>query len=138
MNRHASALPNDTARRLVGLPFVVRNLWRFKLADGTSVVAANLSRQINQEATPLQEHTFLIAERRSNDSTLAAAYHERSYGAEETIESLDVLAAVALGTARQPALIVSRDFGDTNAFRILERMGPGRWRAAWSSPKRHC
>ena len=138
MNRLASALPNDSAGRFVGLPFVVHNLWRFKLVDGTVVVAANLTRQINQEATPLQEHTFLVAEHRPNDTTLTTAYYERSSGDEETIESADILAAVALGAPRQPALIVSRDFGDTIAFRILERVGPGRWRAGWSSPKRHC
>ncbi|HEX4684378.1 MAG TPA: hypothetical protein VH277_16790 [Gemmatimonadaceae bacterium] len=138
MNRLASPLPNDPAGRFAGLPFVVRGLWRFKLAGGTEVVAANLARQINQEATPLQEHTFLIAEHPANDTTLATAYFERSYGDEETIETHDVLAAVTLGASRQPALIVARDFGDENAFRIIERVGSGRWRAGWSSPRRHC
>jgi hypothetical protein len=137
MNRLASALPNDPAGRFAGLPFVVRNLWRFKLG-GTEVIAANLTRQINQEATPLQEHTFLIAEHSASDTTFATAYFERSSGDEETIETHDVLAAVTLGASRKPALIVARDFGDENAFRIIERTGPGRWRAGWSSPRRHC
>jgi hypothetical protein len=138
MNRLASALPNDPAGRFAGLPFVVRNIWRFRLGDHTEVVAANLTRQINQEATPLQEHTFLIAEHGARDSTFATAYFERSYGAEETIETLELLAAITLGASRQPALVVARDFGDENAFRIIERAGPGRWRAGWSSPRRHC
>jgi hypothetical protein len=138
VTRLASALPNDTAGRFVGLPFVVRNLWRFPLTGGRIVVIATLSRQINQEATPLQEHTFLIAERPANDTTLTTAYTERSYGAEETIESSEVLAAAMIGSGRTPALILSRDYGDATAYGLIERGDDGRWRPRWRSARRHC
>src|SRR6478752_8500697 len=87
LNRLASALPNDSSGRFSGLPFVVRSITRFAIPDGRQVVVGTLSRQLNQEATPLQERTFLIAEQPRGDSTIAAAYGERAYGDEETIES---------------------------------------------------
>ena len=95
-------------------------------------------RQINQEATPLQERTLLVAERPANDTTLTTAYWERSYGDEETIESRDVLAAVLIGAARTPALIISHDFGDATAYGFIERVDEGRWRSRWLSGRRQC
>lgn len=138
MNRLASGLANDSAGRFVGLPFVVRTIWRFNLTDGTQVVAANLWRQINQEATPLQEHTFLLAERSPSDTTYSTAYSERSHGDEETIATHDVLAAALLGANKRPALVVARDYGDAASYIMIERIGPAKWRAGWSSPRRHC
>src|SRR4051812_10235812 len=99
LTRLASVLPNDSAGRFTGLPFVVRSVWRFGNASGPQFVAGTLVRQINQEATPLQERTLVVAERSRTDSTLTMAYSERSYGEEETIESREVLAAVSLGTS---------------------------------------
>jgi hypothetical protein len=140
VTRLASALPNDSAGRFSGLPFVVRTMWRFVIPGDVQIVVATLARQINQEATPLQEHTLLIAERRlkGNDTTFSKAYSERSYGAEETIESPEVLAAAQLGGNRNAALILSRDYGDVTAYGLLERGDDGRWRARWTSARRHC
>jgi hypothetical protein len=139
VTRLASTLPNDSAGRFTGLPFVVHTLWRFRL-PGRVVVAGTLERQINQEATPLEERTFVIAERDSaaDDSTFAMTYSDRSYGAEETIESRDALAAVTIGPARAPSVVLSLDFGDAVAYRILQRGGDGRWHARWSSGRWHC
>jgi hypothetical protein len=136
--RLASALPNDSAGRFSGLPFVVRSIWRFAVPQGPQIVAATLVRQINQEATPLQERTFLISERSPSDSTLVTAYSERSYGDEETIETRDVLAAVLLGTNQNATIVLSRDFGDATAYALIERGDNGRWRIRWSSPRRRC
>ncbi len=138
VTRLASAMPNDSAGRFAGLPFVVRALWRFNLLNGPQVVAASLARQINQEATPLQERTLLIAERRLTDSTLVTAYSERSYGTEESVQNQDVLAAALLGASHTPAIVISRDFGDSMAYGLIERGADGRWRARWSSARRYC
>jgi hypothetical protein len=140
VTRLASALPNDSAGRFNGLPFVVRTMWRFALPSDVQVLVATLTRQINQEATPLQEHTLLIAERhvKGNDTTFSKAYSERSYGPEETIESPEVLAAAQLGGNRNAAIILSRDYGDVTAYGLLERGDDGRWRARWTSARRHC
>ena len=136
--RLASALPNDSAGRFSGLPFAVRSIWRFALSEGRQVVVATLTRQINQEATPLQERTLLVAERSTSDSTMTTAYSERSYGDEETIETRDVLAAVLLGTTRNAAIVLSRDFGVETAYGLIERGDDGRWRSRWASPRRRC
>ncbi len=138
--RLASALPNDPAGRFAGLPFVVSALWRFDTPDGSQVLIANTTRQINQEATPLQERTLLIAERKpgGSDSSFATTYSERSYGDEETIESHDLVAVVLLGENRTPTLVVSRDFGDSASYGIVERGADGMWHARWTSARRHC
>lgn len=138
VTRLASALPNDSAGRFSGLPFVVRSVWRFSTPQGPQIVAATLSRQINQEATPLQERTFILAERSPSDSTLSTAYSERSYGDEETVESRDLLAAILLGSSRNPAIVLSHDFGDSTAYAVVERGDDNRWRARWKSPRRRC
>jgi hypothetical protein len=136
--RLASALPNDSAGRFTGLPFVVRSLWRFAVPGGAVVVVASLARQINQEATPLQERTLLIAEQAQNDTAFATAYSQRAYGDEDTIESQDVLAAALLGAQRTPAIVLARDFGDSIAYALLERNASGDWATRWVSARRHC
>ncbi|MEP6491626.1 MAG: hypothetical protein ABJF01_03030 [bacterium] len=136
--RLASALPNDSAGRFAGLPFVVHGLWRFTIPSGPQVVIATLVRQINQEATPLQERTLLFAERVASDTTLSTVYSERSSGDEETIETRDILAAALLGATKTPAVVLSRDFGDSIAYALIERGADGRWRARWTSARRRC
>jgi hypothetical protein len=138
MNRLASALPNDSAGRFAGLPFVVRSLWRFTIPSGPVVAVGTVVRQINQEATPLQEHTLLVVERPPGDSTFSTAYSERSYGAEETIESRELLAGALIGAARTPALFVIRDYGDATAYGLIERGPDARWHRRWTSTRRHC
>ena len=138
LNRLASALPNDSSGRFSGLPFVVRSISRFVVPDGPDVIVGTLSRQLNQEATPLQERTFIIAEQAHADSTIVAAFGERSYGDEETIESRELLAALLIGEGHTPAIVVSRDFGNDIAYALFERVGNAKWRNQWSSPRRHC
>ena len=138
VTRLASSLPNDSAGRFIGLPFVVRTIWRFQIPDGPTVVVATLTRQINQEATPLQEHTLLVAEKAANDTSMTMGYSERSYGAEETIESSDLLAAALIGSSRTPALILSRDYGDATAYALVERSDNGQWKPRWRSARRRC
>lgn len=138
LNRMASGLPNDSAGRFSGLPFVVRNIWRFTLPGGPQVLAGTLVRQINQEATPLQERTFVLGERAPGDSNFVLTYSERSIGDEETVESTELLAAVVLGDSHRGAIIVSRDFGNATAFGLIERGDDRRWHSRWSSSRRHC
>lgn len=138
--RLASTLPSVNSDRLAGLPFTVTTLWRFPAAPGVEGIAANLVRRVNQEARPLEEHTLLIAERDSSrrDERFGLAYHDRTQGAEETVESRDVLAAMRATTDAQPMLIIARDFGDGSAYAIVERDPSGRWRDRWHSARGHC
>lgn len=138
MNRLASALPNDSAGRFAGLPFMVSAMWRFTIPDGPLVVIATLQRQLNQEATPLEEHTLLVTERAPNDTTVTTAYSERIYGDEETIETSDMLASALIGSAKTPAIVLARDYGDATSYALLERVSAGRWQLRWVSSRRHC
>ena len=138
--RLASAMPNDSAGRFTGLPFTVRALWRFTVPGGGQAFIATLVRQISQEATPLQERTFLIAERDlpTTDSAFSNAYNDRSYGNEESIETREVLAVIQLGGARRPSVVIARDFGDSMSYGLIARGEAGHWRARWMSERRHC
>jgi hypothetical protein len=138
--RLASTLPSGGGDRLVGLPFTVTSLWRFRAAAGVEGVAANLVRRVNQEARPLEERTLLIAERDSTrrDERFTLAYYDRSQGAEETVESRDVLAIARTSPSAQPMLVMARDFGDGMAYAIVERDPAGRWREKWRSARGHC
>jgi hypothetical protein len=139
--RAASALPDDTAAAFRGLPFAVRDAHQFTLPAGDTVLAAEVVRRLNQEASPQEEHLLIVLER----DTLAApgggpppfvvAYSERTSGPEDDVESSEMLAAVVLGRAprQHPAIIISRDYGDGSSYTLLERMAPRRWRARWNS-----
>jgi hypothetical protein len=133
----ASELPDDAAGRFTDLPFVVRSIWRFMAPTGERVLAATLERQINQEATPLQERTLLIAER-APDDVFVTRYYNRVSGEEETIESTDVVAAMLLGSSRTPSLVLLHDYGDATAYGLVARGENGGWSARWVSTRRHC
>ena len=49
-----------------------------------------------------------------------------------------MLAAILLGGSRNPAIVLSQDFGNETAYAIVERGDDGRWRARWKSPRRRC
>src|SRR5258708_37464819 len=113
-------MPSVGKSRFTGLPFAVVQLWRARLPDGSTVMAATLRRQINQEDSPLEERTFIIAE---SDSTApdgyAKVYSEQSSGEEETVESRELLAAVTFPPAAAIDLVVSHDFGDETSYSII-------------------
>lgn len=135
--RLASTLPNDTAEGFHGLPFAVRGVRRFQVDSGTDAFVADVVRRINQEANPREEHILLVAERQDGGEWVAA-YSERSSGKEETIEVRDVLAALALGANRQPAIVIARDHADGFTYSLVTRSGPRSWRLAWSSAYTGC
>ena len=138
--RLASTLPNSGGDRLVGLPFSVTSLWRFRAAPGVEGVAANLVRRVNQEARPFEERTLIVAERDSSrrDDRFTLAYYDRAQGNEETVESREVLAVARMSPNTQPMIVVARDFGDGLAYAIVERDPSGRWREKWRSGRGRC
>jgi hypothetical protein len=139
--RAASALPDDTAAAFRGLPFAVRDAHQFMLPSGDTVLAAEVVRRLNQEASPQEEHLLIVLER----DTLAGpggappsyvvAYSERTSGPEDDVESSEMLAAVDLGRPprQHPAIVIGRDYGDGSSYTLLERVAPRRWRARWNS-----
>lgn len=140
VSRLASTVPNDTAMAFRGIPYFVRQARRFRINPGTDVVIANITRRINQEANPREEQLLVIGERAAGqpEGRYELRYHERVSGAEEAIESSDVLAAVALASGDTPAVVLIRDYGDGSAYALLVREATGPWRLAWSSAYAGC
>lgn len=138
--RVASTLPQDSTSMFRGLPFVVRNARLFSPVPGVQAVVATVTRRVSQEANQRTEQLFLIAERAADRprSVYVLAYSERVEGDEETMELIDVLAAVRLGQSDQPTIVIGRDYGDGNSFALIERTSAGRWRVQWSSAYSGC
>ncbi|MBX6330282.1 MAG: hypothetical protein IRY91_00395 [Gemmatimonadaceae bacterium] len=140
ITRLASALPDDTSRTFRGIPFVVRAAYRFAAAPRVQAIAADVVRKLNQEATPLEQHTLIVAERDAANpqAPYHAVYHERTAGSEESIETSDVLAGIQYPTPGHMALVLVREGIDATAYALLERGASGRWRVRWTSVHTGC
>jgi hypothetical protein len=90
------------------------------------------------EANPLEEHTLLIAERDSATAPLRVVHFDRRAGTEESVEAVELLAAVRLGPDAHPALVLVHVGYETTAYTLLERLGPARWRTRWRSVTTGC
>lgn len=132
--RLASAIPNDTGRAFVGLPFAVRRLRRFDV-DSSRIVVADLVRTINSEADPRAEHTLLVVERDLRDGTRrwTAVWHDRASGPEETVQTTNLLGALRVRRTGAVLLVLAREFADGARFSFIEREAPLRWRERWRS-----
>lgn len=136
--RIASALPGDTSAVFRGLPFVVNKAWRTRTANGQTLLAAVVIRNVNQEANPRQERILLIAERDSSPAArFTPRYTERKVGLEETLETTDPISIVLLGADRHPTVIVARDAGNGLSYALVERVA-GQWQRRWASAYAGC
>jgi hypothetical protein len=128
--RLASALPMQKNSRFTGLPFAVLDAFRFVSAD-REFVAAQLVRRLNQEASPLEERTFIIAERSATpkNQPYSVSYSQRSEGVEDAAEHYEILAATRVQQAT--LLLLSRDQVSKTTYDLLERADAG-WRVRWS------
>jgi hypothetical protein len=139
ITRLVSTAPNDTARTFRGIPFSVRTAYRFAPVPGVEAVVADVVRTLNQEANPLEEHTLVVGERPSgSDAPYRLAYREVTAGSDETLESSDVLAAVAIGAQPRVDLVLAREGYESNAYAMLERQSDGSWRLRWTSAHTGC
>lgn len=136
--RIASAAPHDTVEALRGIPYVVRRGYRFAVPGGPSLILAEISRSLPQEASPVQEVMFLVAEQDSLTSRFRLAYVERASGTEETLESTELLVAGRVTGREEPVVLLVRDSGDGVTYSVLERHGPREWRVRWNSPYAGC
>jgi hypothetical protein len=136
--RLASTVPNAAGGRFAGLPFTLVDMWRVPVGDGRMAIVATTRRQINQEDSPLEERTLLVAELDSAASTTPTlAWSSRSTGPEETVEGSELLAALR---SRSGALdlVFSHDFGDQTSYSIVERAGGRQWKLRWMSRRFSC
>ncbi|MGH7656335.1 MAG: hypothetical protein ACREN6_16920 [Gemmatimonadaceae bacterium] len=135
-----SAIPEDSSSGPYrGLPIVVRDAWRFTLADSTAVSVAVATRSLNVESNPRAQAVMLIAE---PDPSLGAghwrtAYWERVAGPEDRVEGMDLLAAFRLHGAT-PAVALVRESEAGPQVEIVERRSPGTWTVRWTSGALPC
>ena len=139
-SRLASAVTAPTSPSFQGLRFAAHDIRRFQATPGVQAFVAHLIRHVNQEASPLEEQTLIIAERDSGVTTgpYRLVYAERAFGREEEVTTPEVLAGVRLGGSAQPTLVVARDNDAGVVYALVERTGPRRWRARWASASVEC
>lgn len=136
--RLVSTVPNAAGGRFAGLPFALVDMWRVPLTDGRTAIVATTRRQINQEDSPLEERTLLVAELDSAaGATPALVWSSRSTGPEETVEGSELLAAVRVPSGALD-LVFSHDFGDQTSYSIVERAGGRQWKLRWISRRFSC
>jgi hypothetical protein len=139
-SRLASAVTANTSPSFQGLRFTAHDIRRFQVAPGVQALAAQLIRRVNQEADPQEEQTLVIAERDSGVTTgrYQLAYAERSFGREEDVVSIELVAAVRLGANGTPSLVIARDGDAGLAYALIERTGPRQWVTRWTSAMARC
>ncbi len=126
--RIASAVPSDKESRFTGLPFAVLSAHRFS-SDSSTVIVGRVARRIPQEATPLEERTFVVAER-SGSRPFALKYSLRSIGSEDAVEHSLLLAIVQ--AAGKTFLVMESESETSARYEIIERTATGPWRLRWS------
>ena len=127
-------LAGPHAEQFRGLPFVVYDARRFR-HDSLEVLVAQIVRRVNQEASPLEEHTLMIAERPAGRAAWRIARVEWSVGHEESVRRQQLLAAVRVGT--KPALVFTREEGSA-VHHVIQWRGTGSWSTRWASPPSRC
>ncbi len=140
ISRLVSAIAEDsTSAPFRGLPIVVRDAWRFQLADSTIVSVAIAAQSLNVESNPRVQAITLIAE---PDPSAGAgqwrtAFSDRTAGPEDRIEGTDLLAAFQLKGSR-PAVALVREGDAGLQIQIVERTAPGAWHLRWTSAALPC
>ena len=140
ISRLVSAIPEDSVSApFRGLPIVVRDAWRFQLADGSTVAVAIAMRSLNVESNPRAQAITLIAEPdpSSGAGQWRTAFSERVAGPEDRVEGMDLLAAFQVHGAR-PAVALVREGDAGLQVEIVERIAPGVWTVRWSSSALPC
>ena len=127
--RLASGIPTAATSDFRGLPFAVAATHQLHWGD-RDVLVAHLVRRLNQEASPREEHTLLIAERAASQTPYAVVFNQRSEGSEETAEHFDVLAALRVGDSL--VVLIARDQDATTQYDLLERSVTTAWRTRWT------
>ncbi|MDB4916055.1 MAG: hypothetical protein JWM95_3699 [Gemmatimonadetes bacterium] len=138
VSRLASSVTTATAPSFQGLRFTAHDIRRFEVSPGVQAIVAHLIRRVNQEASPLEEQTLLIAERDSGVTTgpYQLRYVDRANGMEEEVPVPEVVGAVRIES--RPTLIVARDSDTGVTYSMLERTRDHHWRIRWMSGPQRC
>jgi len=134
----AATLPVVSDPTFRGLPFRVRSAYTFRL-DSIDVVIADVVRSVNEEANPRVEHLLIFGERPvGTKGKYSLGFYSRTAGAEESTQATEVLAAVQIGAARRPAIVINIEYDDGGKLGLIERADSGEWSATWKSAYTDC
>jgi len=120
-----------------GIPFSVRQGYRFE-TPALVVLIAEVVRKINEEANPREEHILFLAERARSSPEYHVVFQKRSAGAEESLETSEVLAALQLTASDHLAVVVTFDYEDGGKIGLLERINANSWQVVWKSAYTGC
>ena len=120
-----------------GIPFSVRKAYRLE-SPTLSVIIAEIVRRINEEANPREERLLLLGERPTGESSYYLAFRTRSAGAEESLETSDVLAGFTLTKSGRQAIAVAFDYEEGGKVGLLERISGKEWKLVWKSAYSGC
>ena len=120
-----------------GIPFYVRKGYRLTIPSA-SIIIAEAVRKINEEANPREEHLLFLAERSKGNVGFRVAFHVRSAGAEESLETSEVLSALRLTKTNRLAIVITFDYEDGGKIGLLERLALNDWRIVWKSAYTGC
>jgi hypothetical protein len=138
LTQNASTLPVTADPVFRGLPFRIRSAYTFRL-DSVAGVVADVIRSVNEEATPRLEHLLFIGEKpASSPGKYSVVYFNRTAGAEESTQVTELLALVAIGKSKEPAAVISVEYGDGGRYELLTRIAPSEWRTMWRSAFTGC
>jgi hypothetical protein len=140
ISRLVSAIPEDLASTpFRGLPIVVRDAWRFQIADSTTIMVAIAMRSLNVESNPRAQAITLIAEpdNASGANQWHTSFWEAVAGPEDRVEGIDLLAAF-LVRGSKPAVALVREGDAGLQVEVVERNASGVWSVRWSSSALPC
>jgi hypothetical protein len=120
-----------------GIPFFVRKAYRLE-THALSAIVAEIVRKINEEANPREERLLVLGDRPSGENDYHLAFHTRAAGAEESLETNDVLAGFTLTRSGRPAMAVTFDYEDGGKIGLLERISGKEWKLVWKSAYSGC
>jgi len=132
-----NSLSNGGDPAFRGIPYFVRKGYRLALPS-SSVLIAEAVRRINEEANPREEHLLLLAERPSGSAAYRVAFYKRSAGAEESLETSEILAGVRFTATNRPTIVITFDHEDGGKVGLLERVSEATWRIVWKSAYTDC
>lgn len=132
-----SSLNNEVNSAFRGIPYFVRKGYRLALPS-SSVLIAEAVRRINEEANPREEHLLLLTERPKGSAAYRVAFYKRSAGAEESLETSEILAALRFTATNRPTIVISFDHEDGGKIGLLGRVSETAWRIVWKSAYTDC
>jgi hypothetical protein len=102
-------------------------------------VIADIVRIVNEEANPRLEHFFIIGERPARSKAkYRIAHYSRTAGAEENVQTTELLSVVTIGPAKRLVAIVNVEYDEGGKLGLLERTASGKWQFRWRSAYTGC